>query len=236
VDAKRMTFRTAVLLIGLGTAFSAVPVLAATHVVAGNTSSQSPIIKTINAVGYAAGPEYHSAKVTFKVPTITCPSVDAAYVPGAFADGPDGGFGEAAVVTWCHNGQLLYYAQTVINNGAPSELFTVAPGDSVTASISETVGGTLITVTDHTSGATQTVTGPGGGVTSAWVGAWAGNDGSQIDVPAFKPDSFTGASIGGKPLGSVNPVEMEMVSGSVVRVEPGAITSGNAFNMLFKHN
>jgi hypothetical protein len=236
MDAKMVTFRAAVIVVGLGIVVSPVPVsVAATHVAAWNTSSKPPIIKTINSVGYVAGPGYHSAKVTFKVPKVTCPSVDAAYVPGAFVTGPDGGNSSATVVVWCRNGQLLYYAQSGIN-GTPAELFTVTPGDTVTASVSETVGGTLLSVTDHTSGATQTVTGPGGGVTSAWVGAAAGTDGSQIDVPAFKPDSFTNASIGGKPLNSVSPAEMETVSGAIVRVEPGAITSGNAFKMIFKHN
>jgi hypothetical protein len=234
MGVKRVVARAAVLSIGLGALMSPLSVsVAATHSV--RNAAKPPIIKTVNSVGYVAGPGYHSAKVTFKVAKVTCPSVDAAYLPGAFVNGPDFGNSGAMVVEWCHNGQLLYYAQSEINN-VFSTLYNVVPGDTITASVSETVGGTLVTVADHTSGATQTVTGPGGGETSAWIGASAGTDGAQIDVPAFKPDPFTNATIGGKPLGSVHPAEMEMVSGAIVRVEPSAITGGSAFKMVFKHN
>jgi hypothetical protein len=212
----------------------AVRAMAANPVAVRGATLASGIIKTDDDAGYVTPPGSSTIKATFKVPHVTCTSTNSGVFPGAFAFGLSD-FSGAAAGVWCISGQATYEALNFINN-TQTDLFTVNPNDTVTVTVSETATKTLVTLKDVTTGSAASTPGPGGGVTSTLAGTVnASINGVDVGVPKFKSDSFTAVSIGGHPLGSVKPTEVERVNGKTVQLVPTAITGGNAFSVVFKH-
>lgn len=194
------------------------------------------VIKSDTFAGYepAAGPA--TAKATFKVPAITCTSASTGISPGVQFDGIDGIDSGAAALIFCSNGQATYYAHLVIG-ATQTNPFTVQPGDTLTVTASDATTETSATVKDVTTGSTDTASGPGEGALSAYAGIFdVGANGAEWGVPTFMKVPFSLVRAGGHALGLTRPAEVERVNGTTVQLVPTAITGGNAFAVLFKHN
>jgi hypothetical protein len=194
------------------------------------------LIKAAQFAGYAAPPGYSSAQATFKVPTVRCGSAVQGVAEGVVLDGPEAQDTEAGVAEFCNLGRT-YYAYVIIN-GKGRNWFSVRPGDTVTASASETASLTDVRVQDVTSGAINEVTGRGGSVTSALVGESANTDnaGNFIPPAPFTADRFTDVKIGSHFIGLLSPVAVEWVRGNLTLAKPGRISGSRSFTVTFKHS
>jgi hypothetical protein len=201
---------------------------------------QTSGLKSTGFAGYAVTPaSLISAKATIKVPSIKCaPSGDSGIGPGVYLTGPNSGQDAAGAALYCENGVVTYDAGIEIN-GHETLVFTVAPGNTLVVSVSETTSKTSATVHDVTTGMSKTLSGAGNNKTQALVGDggvyFDGIEGPVSGVPTFTSYLVSSVSVGGRALGSVHPVSVERVHRTTVQIVPTAITGGNAFKVVFKH-
>ena len=223
---------SAAIMAGIITVNSSVAAAAASRQGRMSGPAAATIIKSDDFAGYSTGAGTDVVKATIKVPQATCSSSSGLYFfsPGVYVLGPSGVTGGGLNVT-CDGGSLTYQAQVDINSGPQDVLFTINPGDTITVTASETVAGATVTVKDLTSKASGTDTGAGDGVTSTLVGAYA-----SPPIPTFTKASFSKVTVGSTGLGSNNPVELEMVSGTLVLMAPNAISNGKSFAVLLKNS
>jgi len=198
-------------------------------------------LKSPDLAGYAVTPsKLISAKATIKIPSITCaPSGNSGIAPGVYLFGGYSGYSGAFAGADCENGQVTYDAYITIN-GTQTTVFAVRPGNTVVVSISESSSKTSATVHDVTTGQRNSLSGAGSDKTQVLVGDGGFFFGSLGlndlgGVPKFKSYSVNSVSVGGRALGSVQPVLVERVKGSTLQLLPSAITGGNAFKVAFKH-
>jgi hypothetical protein len=197
-------------------------------------------LKSTGFAGYAATPATRaSLKATIKIPSIACAaSGETGIGPGVWLTGLASSLSGAAGLLFCENGQATYDAAVAVN-GTQTIPFSVKPGDTLVVSVSETTSKTSATIRDVTTGQGKTVSGTGNDKTQALVGDsgvyFSGVPGPVAGVPRFKSYPVSSVSVGGQALGSVHPVRVERVKGTIVQLVPTAITGGNAFKIVFKH-
>jgi len=193
------------------------------------------IIKTNNFAGYVAPPGFTSVKATFKVPRLTCSSTSTGLAPAVDLIGPEGLDTEAGVEADCPANQWVIYFTI---NGHTTTSIAVSPGNTMTATASETLSLSEVKVKDDTTGATEATSGAGGAITTILIGDLGNFSGPNVYLPPsrFSTDPFTNVTVGGMSLGTVNPTEAEWVYGKTVWLATGAIQGGNAFTVTFKKN
>jgi hypothetical protein len=202
------------------------------------TDATPTIVKTGDFAGYAATPSSGTLKgqATFKVPKITCTSVNAGFHEQVSLTGPAGVDTEAGEQQYCVSGQLTQDVFFIANGTDTISSLTIQPGNTITASASENEAETTVTVKDLTTGKSDGVSGPGGiGVTQVQVGAQK----FEPSIPSFKPIPVTNVTISGKSLESVNPVEIGMylgATGATAEMVPGPISDDTNFTLVFKHS
>jgi hypothetical protein len=144
----------------------------------------------------------------------------------------------------CFQGKLGTQAIAGVDNAETTVFKHVVPGDVIRATVTTSSKTTTATVADTTKGHTFTVTKSGPGGTSFAEDVWDDSVGSgttQFPVADFGSISFSGAAVGGTPLGSVSPPGTAYnweSSTKVVKVVTGALTgkARNAFTTTWKHS
>ncbi|MEY9845447.1 hypothetical protein ABH940_002525 [Streptacidiphilus sp. BW17] len=205
-------------------------------------------VESTNWSGYAAtgsSGAYKSVSTSWVQPSVSCGS---ATTYSSFWVGLDGYSNSALEQTGteadCIGGHATYGAWWEVLPASESAYsgVTVAGGDSMSASVTDNGNGTFtMTLTDSTKGWSKSTTHAGSSGyqdSSAEVIAEAPEvNGSIASLANFGTVNFTGATAGGKSLGSASPTEIVMVnsSGSTVRAQPGAI-SGGSFSDVWKHS
>lgn len=166
-----MVKRIAVLIAAVAAVLVAAPATAAVHPPRPVHQVQSAVRAQVVSSGYysstwagyvATGNTFRSVTATFTVPAIACPSAGDntvyqwAGLDGLFSDTVE----QSGVAEWCPPGYPVQYeAFADMYPAGATWLFTVKPGDTVTASTVYDVatGKFQLKVTDATSGASKTV-------------------------------------------------------------------------------
>jgi hypothetical protein len=225
--------RITIIIAGIIAMAGAVPIVEATASPA--TRTTSTIINTNDFAGYAVPSGFTSAQATFKIPRTSCGSTQTGLDPDIDLVGPEGLDSQVGISQFCGTNSWFVY---FIINGKQTNSITVAAGNTVTATASETLSLTNLKLKDDTTGASNAVSGPGGTVTSILIGDEANYLSPYAYLPPsrFTTDSFTKVTAGGMSLGLTDPVEAEWVHGKTVWLATSAIQGGNAFTVTFKEN
>ncbi|HEV2638589.1 MAG TPA: G1 family glutamic endopeptidase [Actinocrinis sp.] len=207
------------------------------------TSLKNTTVSSTNWSGYAATGgtgAFKSVSASWKQPAVTCSS-KSTY--SSFWVGLDGYSNSALEQTGteadCIGGRAEYGAWWEVLPASESPYsVTVAPGDSLTASVTDNGNGTFtMTLKDSTQGWTKTTTHSGSSGykdSSAEVIAEATEVGGSIaKLSNFGTVTFTGATAGGTALGSLSPTEIVMAGNSDTKAQPGSI-SGGTFSDVWK--
>ena len=207
-----------------------------------------PIHKITNSTstnwsGYAVtGSRFTSVSSSWTEPLATC----SATAYSSFWVGLDGDTSNTVEQTGtdadCSGRTPQYYAWYEMYPKYPVNFSNpVKPGDQLTASVTTNGSGSFtLTISDSTQKWTQTVSArlKSARLASAEVIAEAPSSNSGVlPLANFGTVSFTGASANGAPLTSTTPHidPITMASGSTVKAQPGAISSG-AFSVAWKHS
>ena len=188
---------------------------------AGPTISSNP-----GYAGYEVDPTAGSpVAVSFVVPTLACPSNRYfGTIPGVLAGGI--AYLGAGVALECYGGKPHYTAVSFYNGPFDDLGPVVHPGDSISVSVSDDSSSSEADLSDVTTGAFGVNTYPGFSMSYADVGDDSEyNYYTPLGVPSFGSVAFTGATVGGKKLGSLSPAGESMGDGTTTLVQTSAIGS-----------
>jgi hypothetical protein len=182
------------------------------------------------------------ASATFVMPSISCASSSDSewLLPGIWVYDGGGNLTEQVDVNFNCNGGGLYEQAVICVTGADCDAsLTIAPGDAVVASLSESGTATTGSIRDLTSGGTAQVI--GSATTSDGV-VFVGDDGPALfgvtAVPTFSPAiKFSRVQVNSQYLNAWGPSQYNLKSNKKVQIATGSLTSpGDAFTTTFKHN
>lgn len=210
--------------------------------------TNAPLVRVVNSTstnwsGYAstAGP-FTSVSASWVQPSGTCssPTTYSSFWVGLDGDGSNS-VEQTGTEADCRGGSPVYfgwyemYPKFPVNYTNP-----VHPGDVLTASVTATTAGTFtITLTDTTQGWTQTQhkTRAKSKRHSAEVIAEAPSSGSTVlPLANFGTVAFSSSLANGTPIGNHSPDEITMASGSTIKAQPTALTSGENFSVVWRHS
>jgi hypothetical protein len=203
---------------------------------ADTATSVPKIIRTTQFAGYEPSTAPSTVQASFTIPKLTCTSATRAIAAGVELNSLGDVDADAVVWLFCSSGKPAYYAYIQVNQRW-HRLFLVHPGNIFIGKVSDITSGASASVTDVTTGATKTMSGKGNGATSAFVGGiyiFNVDTGAVLGVPTFGNIPFRAVKANGKHLGLSN--SFERVHGATVQLVPGALTRGNAFKLMFRHN
>jgi hypothetical protein len=192
-----------------------------------------------NVAGYSAPPSggpTQSATVIFGVPTVNCTAVHKkgfqAVLAGVRLDASGGNTG-GGVALVCAGKGAVYQAFIQLNGTSVTTTVTVSPGDTFTASASESTAATSVTITDGLQ--SQISTGGGATITGENVGDLSVNCDSSGCSPVPEiggKTQFGTASINGLNLQAAGAVRENLGdAASQVQIKSSALKSSNtAFN------
>jgi len=205
-----------------------------------HTGARNSTTTGTNWSGYAAtGGTYTSVSSTWTEPTGTCSSGDQY---SSFWVGLDGyssdSVEQAGSEVDCDGHTPEYYSWYEMYPANPVNFSnTVKPGDKFTGSVTYPGGSSFtLKLSDTTEGWSHTVTKTlsGAARSSAEVIAEAPcctDSGEILPLADFTKVSFTGATVDGSPIGSFNPVGIDMVSANAVQEDSiSSLTSGENFS------
>jgi hypothetical protein len=199
-----------------------------------------------NWAGYAAqGGPFQTVSASWVEPAATCTAKNSHSV---FWVGLDGAGSSTVEQTGteadCSGGAPSYRVWYEMYPKAPAFFAgAVSPGDAISASVSApattpATGSFTLVLTDHTAGWTKTVTATSAkaALYSAEVIAEAPSTvAAVLPLTNFGTVSFTGATVDGSPIGSFNPQQIVMASGTVVKARPSALKAGQSFTVTWHH-
>jgi hypothetical protein len=176
---------------------------------------------------------------TFKVPNFGCPEDADVLFGNAIYDTQDGVQAGAALEVSCSDG-VASYGLNVFTDVGGSDVVTegVAPGDKIIVSTYETQTNTVATVTDATSGVSDTSqdgTGDATGYPSdSYVTGIFDDSGT---IPKFGSFQFRKVLVNGEHLGQTDPTALDLESGTDLQIKtaPTPEPSGSVFTLTFKH-
>jgi hypothetical protein len=242
--AKWLTTATRLMGVALvpGLALVALPAAAASGL------TQRPLARNVNSTssnwsGYAStsGP-FSSVSASWTQPSVTC-NQKTAY--SSFWVGIDGDGSNTVEQTGseadCRRGTPVYFAWYEMYPATPVNFSNpVRPGDRFNASVTATTSDVFtLTLNDATEGWTQTekLSLSSAERFSAEVIAEAPSNGRQVlPLANFGTVQFSSAQVNGQNIGSDNPDEITMASGSTVKAQPSALTSGTNFSVTWEHS
>ena len=195
-----------------------------------------------NYAGWLAGTfnrqATHSARTTFKVPTVTCNSTDANsfVIPGVGLPTGTTTITAAGVAVGCNGTTPFYQGEIVINGTVTPVNTTIHPGDKIITSLTVSATSTTGSFQDATTHFKQPISGPGGKPTGSCIGIDGSEHGpSDPPVPIFGKVVFSAGTINGKTIAGsgATPVNMDD-SGGVLQIRTGPLNStGNGFTSTF---
>jgi hypothetical protein len=195
-----------------------------------------------NWSGYSAiNGRYTSVSASWRQPSATCTS---ASTYSSFWVGLDGDGSSTVEQTGtsadCSGGVPRYYAWYEMYPKFPVNLsIAVRPGDSLTGSVTTDGGGHFtLTIRNNTTGQSYTTSQRlnRARLASAEVIAEApSSSGGVLPLTNFGTVSFSSATVNGQPIGNFNPDKIDMVSGSTVKAQTSALSSGTTFSVAWKH-
>ena len=227
-------------------------------------------MKTVNGVSYSpnwsgyavTGQTFTSVSGSWVQPTASCPTnqqQDASFWVGidGYAAG-DNAVEQIGTDSDCNKGNRkkgggpYYYAWWEFDTATSTSSMVipqnVAPGDQMTATVSNTGGVFTLTLTDSgptyvwtsTAGPTTPLSAPAA-ASAEWI-AEAPSVCKPTCVPVkladFQSVTFTGATANGSPLGSYTGAQIHairMTKGRTIKAAPWGL-SGSSFNINWEHN
>jgi hypothetical protein len=140
----------------------------------------------------------------------------------------------------CSRGRAVYYGWYEMYPAAPVNFTNpVAPGDTITATVTTDGSGHFTLVLSDGTRWTQTITKSltSAKLHSAEVIAEAPSSGNNVlPLANFGSVTFTGAKVNGTAIGSLRPNEITMATSSYVKAQPGAISNGTQFSVAWAHS
>ncbi len=194
-----------------------------------------------NWAGYSAtGGTFTNVSANWVQPAGSCTS-QTSY--SAFWIGIDGDGSNSVEQTGsevdCSGGVPQYYAWYEMYPAAPVNFSNVVrPGDHFTSTVSASGGTFTLVLTDSTQGWTQTVTKKSNRAkeASAEIIAEAPSSSSVLPLANFGTVDFTGSTVNGQPIGSFNPDQITMASGSTTKAVTSALSGGTDFSVTWQHS
>jgi hypothetical protein len=196
-----------------------------------------------NWSGYSAvNGRYTSVSANWTQPTASCTS---ATTYSSFWVGLDGNGSNTVEQTGtsadCSGGTPRYYAWYEMYPKFPVNLsLAIAPGDSISASVTtDGAGRFTLTLTNNSTRQTSTTTQrlPRAKLASAEAIAEApSSSGGVLPLTNFGTVGFSSTTVNGLPIGDFNPDRIDMVSGSTLKAQTSALSSGSNFSVAWKHS
>jgi hypothetical protein len=196
-----------------------------------------------NWSGYSAiNGRYTSVSANWTQPTASCTS---ATTYSSFWVGLDGDGSSTVEQTGtsadCSGGTATYYAWYEMYPKFPANLsLTIRPGDSISASVTTDGGGNFtLTITNNSTAQSFTTTQRLRRARLASAEAIAeapSGSGGVLPLTNFGTVGFSGTTVNGQPIGSFNPDKIDMVSGSTLKAQTSALSSGTNFSVSWKHS
>jgi hypothetical protein len=183
--------------------------------------------------GYQVSPGSSPAKISFTVPTLSCPAKsEYLTIPGVIVGGSS--YLGAGVALDCSGGRASYRAVAFFNGPFDYLNMTVSPGDAVSVKVSD-ASTSKAAVTDTTTGVAKSASFAGFPVSYVDLGDDFGYDYyTPLGIPLFGSITFTGASVGGTALGSASPAGYNMGNGTINLIDTSAVDSaGTGFSTTF---
>jgi Peptidase A4 family len=194
-----------------------------------------------NWSGYAAtGGRFTSITSSWTEPSVICGG-GTAY--SSFWVGLDGDTSSTVEQTGtdadCSSGVPQYYAWYQMYPKFPSNIASVQPGDSMSASVTtDGVGRFTLTITDSghwTFSTTQRL--KSAALASAEVIAEAPSSrGGVLPLANFGTVNFGASTANGVSLASLNPDQILMQSGSTLKAQPSNINKDGSFSVTWQHS
>ncbi len=182
------------------------------------------------------------ASATFVMPSFSCASSsdNEWLLPGIWVYDSNGNLAEQVDVNFnCNAGTKVQTDVICVTDAACDTSLTIAPGDAVVASLSESATATTGTIRDLTSGATAQVT---GSATTSDQTVFVGDEGPGLfgvtSVPTFSPAiKFSRVQVNSQYLNAWGPAQYSLKTTNKVQIATGSLNSpGDAFTTTFKHN
>jgi hypothetical protein len=197
-----------------------------------------------NWSGYAStsGP-FTSVSASWVQPAVTCAGTKKAsyssFWVGLDGDG-SGTVEQTGTDSDCgRGGAASYYGWYEMYPAAPVNYSNpVSPGDTLSASVTFSSGTFTLVLTDKTQGWTQTQNKSLSSAQrfSAEVIAEAPSSGHVLPLADFGTVNFSSAVANGTAIGSLNPDEITMASGSTVKAQPSSLSGGENFSVTWEHS
>lgn len=212
------------------------------------SASSRPATVVKNAVssnwaGYAsiATPKYTEVSSTWVEPGASCGSSTSYASFWTGLDGYNSGSVEqTGTLVYCYGGAAYQYAWYEMYPASPVYYnVAIAAGDRMTATVTSTsTGNFTMVLTDSTRGWSQRTTATNSSLAraSAEVVAEAPSSSSGVlPLANFGTVTFTNSTVNSVSLASESPINIEMASGSTVKVLCGAISGGGNFSCTWHH-
>jgi hypothetical protein len=176
---------------------------------------------------------------TFLVPKVSCPANATGLLVGdSFSDTNDQTQAEGLLVAQCVSGAPSYGLVADTFGGGQQDVFSgVSPGDLIIISDYATSSNTVATVTDETSGVTESSqdgTGDASGAPSEQFDSGIFNFGP---VPKFSALTFKEVQVNGEHLAQTDPtaIDLENQTDRQVVTTPPSSPNGSKFTLTYKH-
>jgi hypothetical protein len=202
----------------------------------------SAVSSTSNGAGFYSYPGttvgVAGVSTSFKMPAITCAaSGDNEWLlPGIWVFS-GGVLREQVDVNFnCNSG--AQFRQAILCIGATCDTsLTVAPHDTIRASLAYTSNATIATLKDVTAGQTRQVVGP---VVTTDYTVFIGDQGPALfgvsAVPTFTTVKFANNQVNAQDLSDWAPDRYNLKTASAVQIRTGALSPSQAFVTTFAHN
>ena len=195
-----------------------------------------------NWSGYAAtGGGFSSVTSTWTQPAASCGSTTtySSFWVGLDGDGSNT-VEQTGTSADCSGGSARYYAWYEMYPKYPVNLsLAIRPGDSITGTVSVTGNGryTLTLRNNKTGGSfSTTVKGHGSNYSAEAIAEAPSSRSGVLPLTNFGTVNFSGTLVNGQPIGSFNPDRIDMVSGSTLKAQTGALSGGTGFSVVWKHS
>ena len=196
-----------------------------------------------NWSGYSAvSGRYTSVSANWTQPSANCTS---ATTYSSFWVGLDGDGSNTVEQTGtsadCSGGSPRYYAWYEMYPKFPTNLSVpIRPGDSISASVTTNGSGNFtLTLRNNSTGQTFTTSQRQRKAQLASAEAIAeapSSSGGVLPLTNFGTVGFSATTVNGEPIGNFNPDKIDMVSGSTVKAQTSALSSGTNFSVAWKHS
>jgi hypothetical protein len=187
-----------------------------------------------NWSGYAAqGSGFSSVTSSWSEPSVSCNSTDDLFAPWVGIDG----YGTATVeqtgvATDCSSGSPVYQGWYEMYPAAPVYYNNpVAPGDSITATVTRSGTSYTLTLADNTQGWTKTTT---KSLAASNASVEVIMESPTAAYPNFGQVNFSGSEVDGGTLGATDPVALDASNSNGFEDHTGALSGGTNFSISYE--